>query len=1014
MAAALAAGMVVIVEQTRQVALHVTKRNLEHTAITIENIINRHLLQVDTTLARIPMLLPRASMTRAPAQEAAAASHQLQNVNIQNFAFRDLLIVKPDGGIWASGRSGNDKLPFRMADVEQSLRGSGTVILGPYRHPMTGSWIWYLARNVELPQLGKVHVLAELPLESVRTALGNIVDIDGLQIFLRRANGGLLASFPHEERLIGHRPDHASPALEESPVHELRSDDGQIAGFGIVKSTLYPDLYVELARSHDSSMAEWIANRDRVVMICAFGIVLISAFGLLLLLLLRREERIEAEREQVQQTLADAIEVMPDGFAIWDRDDRMVACNSRFRTLYEKSAAEIRPGVSFEELVRFGARNGQFPQAGDDIEGFVAATVDWHRSTEGSIERALPNDVWLRITESRISNGGIVGIRTDITALKHATDRINSVVEELSAQNVSLRERDRAIGLQNMRFDATLNNLSQGLIMVDHLEQVTVFNRRFLEIFGLALQLDLYGMPLAGMMEAIVARGHFSAEEGEDIYRWHARHGEKSAAGTITMTTHDHRTLNVIQRPMDDGGFVATYEDITDRVQAEKQVRFLALHDPLTHLPNRAMLHRELEGQLTGRSRKAFRGLALLYLDLDKFKYVNDTLGHSAGDALLQGVAARIKACLRKSDLVARLGGDEFAVMVVGSNIARKAEGMAERIIASVAEPFVVNGHAVTVGVSIGIAVTESHDCDPDTLRKNADLALYHSKEAGRGGCSLFQPEMEARLVNRLRTEADLRDAVLHEHLELAYQPLIDLTSDEVLGFEALARWNHPERGMVSPAEFIPLAEETGIIVDLGAWCLRRACFDIAAIPGAAKVAVNLSAIQLKTDTIVETVLDALADSGLAPGRLELEITETALLDDDERIIRNLHALRDAGIGIVLDDFGTGYSSLNYLRRFPFNKIKIDKVFVDEATTRADCASIITSIVELATRLHMSTTAEGIETIAQLELVRTLGCTEGQGYLLGKPGNILSALALIGRPDIVPASRKVERLVRRH
>jgi diguanylate cyclase (GGDEF)-like protein len=438
-----------------------------------------------------------------------------------------------------------------------------------------------------------------------------------------------------------------------------------------------------------------------------------------------------------------------------------------------------------------------------------------------------------------------------------------------------------------------------------------------------------------------------------------------------------------MEQPMQGGGWVATFEDITEWQKAQAQISHMARHDALTNLPNRTLFREQLEQAL--RRAKRNDHIAVLCLDLDHFKGINDSLGHPIGDDLLKDVAVRLTDCVREEDTVCRLGGDEFAIVQVGSDPQSSPTNLASRLIEVVSAPYEIQGHQITIGVSIGIAVTPDDGGDPDQLLKNADLALYRAKEDGRGIFHFFEIGMDARAQARRLLEVDLRGALLRSEFLVYYQPIHDLKADRVTGFEALVRWNHPLRGMIAPLNFIPLAEETGLIVPLGDWVLRTACNDAAGWSQDVCVAVNLSPAQFKSRNLVPTIVSALAASGLAASRLELEITESVLLQDSDVTLATLHKLRGLGVRISMDDFGTGYSSLSYLRSFPFDKIKIDRSFVSELANRDDSMAIVRAVTGLGKSLGISTTAEGVETNEQLALLRLEGCTEVQGYLFSPP-----------------------------
>jgi diguanylate cyclase (GGDEF)-like protein len=373
--------------------------------------------------------------------------------------------------------------------------------------------------------------------------------------------------------------------------------------------------------------------------------------------------------------------------------------------------------------------------------------------------------------------------------------------------------------------------------------------------------------------------------------------------------------------------------------------------------------------------------LAVLYIDIDQFKSVNDSLGHQIGDELLKGVAAHLKACVRETGFVARLGGDEFAIVQTAVRSADDVTDMVARMYQAIREPHDCLGHQITTDASIGIALAPQDGTDLDQLLKHADLAMYDAKAAGRRTYRFFEPGMDARVKARHQLELDLRHAIVTGEFEVHYQPIVDLKNDAVAGCEALLRWRHPERGMISPAEFIPIAEDAGLINELGDWVLRTACAEAARWPDNITLAVNVSPVQLKSQTMALKVLGALAATGLAADRLEIEITEAVLIRDDDIALAILHQLREVGVRVALDDFGTGYSSLSYLQRFPFDKIKIDRCFVTDIAEPGGSASIVEAVVNIAHTRRMTTTAEGVETEQQKELLRALGCTHMQGYL---------------------------------
>jgi diguanylate cyclase (GGDEF)-like protein/PAS domain S-box-containing protein len=563
---------------------------------------------------------------------------------------------------------------------------------------------------------------------------------------------------------------------------------------------------------------------------------------------------------------------------------------------------------------------------------------------------------------------------------------------DLRRTGEDLRVRDVELRTQNARFDAALNNMSQALCMVDAEQRTIVCNVRFLELFGLSADAVRPGVAIAEVFGAIGANGGFDRRIIETIQLEQLSLAATGRPWRFIQEDSRGRALSVSHQPMEDGGWVATYEDISDRRQAEARIRFMAHHDALTGLPNRLLFRERIEAALE-RIRRPSDAVAVLCLDLDYFKDVNDTLGHPAGDALLEAVAGRLRNRIRTGDLVARLGGDEFAILQFSEDQPADAESLAQRILEALRQPYDIEGQPAIVSVSIGIAIASESGVSADMLLKCADLALYRAKADGRGTYRFFEARMDAEIQARRAIELDLREALERSQLEVFYQPLFDLRRRKVSGFEALLRWRHPERGMIPPIQFISIAEDLRLINPIGEWVLRRACGDAASWPEHVKVAVNLSPMQFRTEDLVPAVERALARSGLPAHRLEVEITESALLQNNEKVLSTLHQLHAIGVRIALDDFGTGYSSLSYLRSFPFDKIKIDQSFVREIGSRPDCLAIVTSVASLARKLGMSTTAEGVETAEQLAELQAAGCDEVQGFYFDRPKPLAATLA---------------------
>ena len=555
----------------------------------------------------------------------------------------------------------------------------------------------------------------------------------------------------------------------------------------------------------------------------------------------------------------------------------------------------------------------------------------------------------------------------------------------------------RRLSIEKQRLDTAINNMTQGLLLFDAAKRLIVCNRRYIEMYGLSPDVVKPGCSFRDVIRHRQETGSFTGDL--DAYCDEVLHDVGRSKNSIVETS-DGRLIEISNEPVASGGWLATHEDVTERIRAEERIAHLAHYDALTDLPNRVLLRGHLEQRVAELAQG--KPFAILYIDIDEFKGVNDSFGHEIGDELLRHVAARLRGCVGPQDLVARIGGDEFAIVKAETRDRRQLTALAEQILDSLRIPAQCKGQEVPIEASIGIAIAPDDGLSLEDLFKNADLAMYAAKSDGRRTYRFFVPELDARLKTRRQLELDLRQALARGQLEIHYQPLVDLATDTVAGCEALLRWYHPERGMISPAEFIPVAEDTGLINEIGDWVLKRACAEAAGWPANIRLAVNVSPVQFRTKTLALRVATALRDSGLAPDRLELEITEAVLIRDDDEALVILHQLRDLGVRIALDDFGTGYSSLSYLRRFPFDKIKIDRSFVSDIGDAGGSSMIVEAVVNMASACRMSTTAEGVETEMQREILRGLGCSEMQGYLFSPavPASKLRQLLLSKASDV--------------
>jgi diguanylate cyclase (GGDEF)-like protein/PAS domain S-box-containing protein len=837
-----------------------------------------------------------------------------------------------------------------------------------------------------------------------------------------------------------------------------------------------------------------------------FGVVeditldlLIGAVLLLTLstLILRRQsrdqEQYQREIDAGKKKLNTAISHMSQGLVMFDAAHRVALCNRRYLDLYGLTPEVVKPGLSFRELLIHRKESGSFFGDVDEYYGLVAANLVEGKSSsfisQGSGGRIV------RIVNEPLEGGGWVATHDDVTErqrLLEAHEHSEKIVRD-----------------QKLQLDVALDYMTHGLCMFNAEGRILLFNQRYSVLMGLSAE-RLRGLSLLDLFKERHATGTFRGDPDQFFAGVMASMREGRTV-VREMVQDDGITLRVMDQPTGDGGWVATYEDVTEQRRAEqdrdrtrafldliidnvpsaifvkgavdrkyvlvnragerfwglsrqamvgktaedvfpdiearniesrddellrsgqplfderelltpcdgvrnifsrrltirdenKKVQYvlgvvddvterkaaeariaqLAHYDPLTNLPNRTLFREQLEAELSFVRRGA--QLAVLYLDLDHFKSINDTLGHPCGDQLLKAVAHRLRSCIRECDLIARLGGDEFAIVQTQLQSPKDAELLAQRLRHAVTtEAYDLDGHRMITDLSIGIALAPGDGTEMDELVRHADLALYGAKDEGRATYRYFEPVMNARMKQRRDLETDLRFAIANDGFELYYQPLINLQTQAITGCEALLRWRHPTRGMIPPLEFIPVAEETGLIHTIGDWVLRQACLEAMNWPSQISVAVNVSPVQFRNPGLALTVISALAASGLPADRLELEVTESVLMQNNDATLATLHQIRDAGVRISMDDFGTGYSSLSYLRSFPFDKIKIDRSFIRDLAKGDDAVAIVRAILNLATSLKMTTTAEGVETADQQTLLQSTGCNEMQGFLFSPP-----------------------------
>jgi diguanylate cyclase (GGDEF)-like protein len=792
-----------------------------------------------------------------------------------------------------------------------------------------------------------------------------------------------IASFPdqlfllvrNDGTVIVRYPDRIDRAGEkiaaESPWYRIVSQggghfrspshfDGQTRLMAVRPLPDYP-LVINVGISEAAALAGW-RNHALTIGIGTLSVIICSVF--LLRALTDHTNRLvlsEAALVDEQAKVDAALSTMLQGLVMFDSSARLVVCNRRYLDMYGLSPDIVKPGCTLSELLNHRVAAGTF--FADDPEQYISEQVAAvQQGTNVSKITTLRDGRIISIVNQPVAGGGWVATHEDIT-------------DKVKAENAKEEQRRQR--------DAALSNMSQGLAMFDSSARLVVCNQRFLKMYGLPPEIVKPGCPFLEVIDCRIKNDNFFTD---DIETFISDLRAKLDCGITVKkfaSLRDGRIISIVDHPTADGGWVTTHEDVTELRRAEERISYAAHHDALTNLANRTQFGEQLDQAL----KRVGRGeqFAVLYLDLDNFKFINDTLGHLSGDELLKAVASRLQKCIRNTDTLARLGGDEFAIIQTAVEQPADVAYLAVRIQEAINEPCELAGHRFIVEASIGIAMSPDNGVEAEQLLKNADLAMYQAKADGHGTFCFFEPEMDARVKARNTLEFDLRQAIMYGQFELYYQPLVNLQNGKITGCEALLRWHHPKRGVISPAEFITIAEESGLIEQLGEWVLRTACAEAMTWPDDIKVAVNVSPVQFKNQTLALTVIGALAASGLPARRLELEITETAIIHSEEATLVKLSQLREMGVKIALDDFGTGYSSLSYLQRIPFDKIKIDRSFIKNIADNDLSLAIVQAVITVAKARNVITVAEGVETEQQKELVRTLGCSEMQGYLFSRP-----------------------------
>jgi diguanylate cyclase (GGDEF)-like protein/PAS domain S-box-containing protein len=955
-----------VIDNTRLQTANLTSSLIQHAELTFRTA-DAILIGVVERLENEP--LDEAGRKRLQAWFTREVKNSSQFVAFGVLDEHGTLVAKLLGEDSPSQFAGRDYFIYHRSHDDDTLR-----IGRPVRSPSIG-WLLPVTRRFNKPDgtFGGVAVAAIDPRYFQdfydRLELGN-----NSAVILATTDGTLLVRRPFVEANVG-RDMTKSVIFEQvkkAPTGSLEikaTIDGVTRFNSYEQGHSYP-IFVAVAQNMDELLAPWKANTIRRLLETAAITCCILLMGAFVWRATRNLASNSIELRKTNTRFDAALANMPTGLSMFDADGRLMVWNERYLELYGMSADVVRRGADIYDIVAHRKRTS-------GLDADVRAYVNGFRKEllangKGTNTSRLKNGRMISVTNTAISGGGWMAIHEDIT--------------ERVGDEEALFNQAAELARINLRFDAALSHMTQGLSMFDERKRLVVWNKRFAELYDVPEKFLKVGTPYEDIIADRFARGVTKADTSPETVK--AKVAELSSLATDSHRVDelaDGRLLLLSRQPMAGGGWLSIMEDITERRRAEAAIVHLARHDVLTGLANRVQFNEKLE-EAGKRLRRGGAAITIMMLDLDRFKAVNDMFGHPAGDELLVEVGRRLKSTLREPDLLARLGGDEFAIIQEGGpNQHEGAIALALRISSAIAEPFDIGGFEVNVGTSIGIAMAPEHGTDPEGLLKSADLALYAAKAEGRSDYRIYQPGMLETATSQQLAESELRDAIAHEQFELHYQPVVDVKTRQIRGVEALVRWRHPVKGLILPEQFVPLAESTGLIVPIGEWILQRACADAAKWPSHIRLAINISAVQFKRGNLFEVILCAVVESGLDPERLELEITETSLLENQEAHLATIRQLKNLGISLALDDFGTGYSSVTYLTNFPFDKIKIDRTFTHGVLERRDYAAVVSSVLALAKGLGKLTTVEGIETEAEFEYMRLAGVDLAQGFLFSPP-----------------------------
>jgi diguanylate cyclase (GGDEF)-like protein/PAS domain S-box-containing protein len=977
--AAIIVGTVIMVSQFRERALSNSERELENTVLLLTRHFEQQMEDAENISANLISQLDLSSIASPQAfreRMSGFEAHQKLKSKVSVLSYIDHVNIFDSAGELINSSGSWPLAPINIADrnyfkIFNAKPPAETFRAEALRSFDTGHWTTVIAHRLAGRDGTFLGVMTRrIVPDYYEKFFASLALGDGAAVSLFHRDGTLLARYPHAESMIGQNFKTA-PLLQQVLAHggrqtlRLQSPVDDLDRLGSAAALERFPIVVVATNTVSAGLTDWRAQ-TRFLVTAATLAASVIAFILFLIVRKMTQQNQEAQQrlESEKHRLDTALNNMTQGLVLYDASARVVICNQRYIDMYNLSTDVVKPGCSFFDLIRHRQETGSYDGDVDQFCSNILRNVAQGKVTHSIMESGDGRSV--QIVNKPLAQGGWVATIEDITArrnLEQERDRnyafLRQIIDHIPTQITVKDVRDHRYVL--------VNRVAE-----------TQFGLPHDQIIG-KRPLDLFSKEIA---DSIVEEDARALQSPDGLFL-DERLGHSRALGARFFTS---RRIGIPDPSGEPRYIINVVDDVTDRRRANEKIAHLAHYDALTDLPNRVLFREQIEREL----QKTSRGeqFALLYIDVDEFKGINDSLGHHVGDELLKAVASRIKGCIRDTDLVARLGGDEFAVIQTGVGNADEVVEFVTRIHEAIRQPYQCLGHHLSTDASIGIALAPRDGTDLDQLIKNADLAMYGAKADGRRTHRFFEPAMDASAKARLSMEQDLRQALVDGGFELHYQPLVDLQHDGVTGCEALLRWRHRERGMISPAEFIPVAEDTGLIVELGEWVLRTACAEAATWPDHVRLAVNVSPVQLKCQTLALKITSALAASGLPARRLEIEITEAVLIHDDEAALAILHQLRAIGVRIALDDFGTGYSSLSYLKRFPFDKIKIDRCFVSDIAEVDGSSAIVQAVVNIAAARNMTTTAEGVETLEQKQMLRALGCTEMQGYLFSaaKPG----------------------------